>query len=142
LKLKVLSPRSHCRENDPVKNMRRKLKMKHLLLALLVTLASPAVAADYVRVTDRGAFVSLVSGKSLTSLGVTLNVSPSGSIGGRAFGSTVSGTWTWNNGYFCRTLKAASRSFALNCQLVQTKAGRIRFVADRGKGDTADLRIR
>jgi hypothetical protein len=58
------------------------------------------------------------------------------------FGSTVTGTWTWTNGYFCRTLKAASRSFSLNCQLVQTKAGRIRFVADRGKGDTADLKIR
>jgi hypothetical protein len=116
--------------------------MKHLLLVLLVTLATPAVAADYVRVTDRGAFVSLVSGKSLTSLGVTLKVSPSGSIGGSAFGSNVSGTWTWTNGYFCRTLKAASRSFALNCQLVQTKAGRIRFVADRGKGDTADLKIK
>jgi hypothetical protein len=116
--------------------------MKHFLLALLVAVSSPAIAADYVRVTDRGAFVSLVSGKSLTSLGVSLKVSPSGSIGGSAFGSTVTGTWTWNNGYFCRTLKAASRSFPLNCQLVQTKAGRIRFVADKGKGDTADLKIR
>jgi hypothetical protein len=116
--------------------------MKYILPALILAFASPAAASDYVRVTDRGAFVSLVSGKSLTSLGVSLTVSPSGSIGGRAFGSDVSGTWTWNNGYFCRTLKAGSRSFALNCQLVQTKPGRIRFVADRGKGDTADLRIR
>jgi hypothetical protein len=116
--------------------------VRFFLLAIFATLASPAMAEDYARVTDRGAFVSLVGGKSLTSLGVSLSVSPSGSISGRAFGSTVSGTWTWNDGYFCRTLKAGARVFPRNCQLVQQKTGRIRFIADKGTGDTADLRIR
>jgi hypothetical protein len=116
--------------------------MRVVFLAFFVALSAPAMADGYDRVTDRGDFVDLVSGKSLTSLGVSLNVSPSGKISGRAFGSDVSGTWTWNNGYFCRTLKAGSRSFALNCQLVQKKPGRIRFTADKGSGDTADLRIR
>jgi hypothetical protein len=83
-----------------------------------------------------------VGGKSLTSLGVSLTVSPSGNISGRAFGSTVSGTWTWNNGYFCRTLKAGSKVLARNCQLVQQNGNRVRFFADKGAGDTADLRIR
>lgn len=100
------------------------------------------MADGYARVSDRGAFVALVSGKSLTSLGVSLSVSPSGTISGRAFGSTVSGAWTWNEGYFCRTLKAGEKVFARNCQLVQQKAGRVRFIADKGAGDTADLRIR
>jgi hypothetical protein len=119
-----------------------KQTMRHLFFALLVTLAPPAMADDYARVTDRGVFVNLVSGKSLTSLGVSLTVSPSGSIGGRAFGSTVSGAWTWNNGYFCRTLKAGDRVFARNCQLVQQTGDRIRFIADNGAGATASLRIR
>ena len=116
--------------------------MRLLPLMLLASLASPALAEGFVRVTDRGDFVNLVKGKSLTSLGVSLTVSPSGSIGGRAFGSTVTGSWTWNNGYFCRTLKAAGRDFARNCQVVQQNGNRIRFIADRGAGDTADLRIR
>jgi hypothetical protein len=112
------------------------------MIALLATLTSPASAEDYARVTDRGAFVTLISGKSLTSLGVSLVVSPSGSIGGSAFGRDVSGAWTWSNGYFCRTLKAGDKVFPRNCQLVQQKAGRVRFIADKGAGDTADLRIR
>jgi hypothetical protein len=116
--------------------------MRLFMLALFATLASPAMAEDYARVTDRGAFVNLVGGRSLTSLGVSLNVSPSGSISGRAFGSAVTGTWTWSNGYFCRTLKAGSRVFARNCQLVQRQGNSIRFIADKGAGDTADLRIR
>lgn len=116
--------------------------MRCLLLALAVTLATPAMAESYTRVTERAAFVNLVSGKSLTSLGVSLSVSPSGNISGRAFGSAVSGAWTWTGGYFCRTLKAGDRVFPRNCQLVQQKAGRIRFIADKGAGDTADLRVR
>jgi hypothetical protein len=115
----------------------------HLItLALAATLATPAMAESYTRVIERAAFVNLVSGKSLTSLGVSLAVSPSGSISGRAFGSPVTGAWTWTGGYFCRTLKAGDRVFPRNCQLVQQKPGRIRFTADKGAGDTADLRIR
>jgi hypothetical protein len=116
--------------------------MRVIILALLATFASPAMAEDYVRVTDRGTFVSLVNGKNLTSLGISLRVSPSGSIGGSAFGSTVTGSWTWSNGYFCRTLKGGGRTFARNCQVVQRKGNRLRFIADQGAGQSADLRIR
>lgn len=115
----------------------------HLISILVFAfIASPASAGDFNRVIDRAAFVNLVQGKSLTSLGVSLTVSPSGSIGGRAFGSNVSGAWTWNNGYFCRTLKAGDKVFPRNCQLVQQNSDRIRFTADKGNGETANLRIR
>lgn len=129
------------KSSNPGLQLPRTPNMRLLFVVILATLASPAMA-DYVRVADRANFVALVSGKSLTTLGVSLIVSPSGSISGRAFGSDVTGNWTWSNGYFCRTLKAGSRSFARNCQLVQQNGNRIRFTADKGAGDTADLRIR
>jgi hypothetical protein len=116
--------------------------MRFMTVLLLAFLASPAIAGDYSRITDRAAFVNLVGGKSLTSLGVSLNVSPSGSISGRAFGSDVTGAWTWSNGYFCRTLKAGSKVFTRNCQVVQQNGDRIRFTADKGTGAAANLRIR
>ena len=116
--------------------------MRCLILVLFAFFASPAMADSYARVTDRGAFVELVRGKSLTSLGVSLSVTPSGTINGRAFGRDVSGSWTWNNGYFCRTLKAGDRVFARNCQVVQQQGDRLRFIADKGSGATANLRIR
>ncbi len=116
--------------------------MRLISVLLFALIAWPALAGDFSRVIDRAAFVNLVGGKSLTSLGVSLTVSPSGSISGRAFGSPVSGAWIWNNGYFCRTLKAADRIFARNCQVVQKNGIRIRFIADKGAGETANLRIR
>lgn len=131
-----------CNANDPDGRVHRSSPMRILLFLLLTALASPAMAEDYARVTDRGAFVNLVQGKSLTSLGVRLTVSPSGSIGGRAFGRDISGAWTWNNGYFCRTMQAGDRVFPRNCQLVRQKGDRLRFIADKGTGQTADLRIR
>jgi hypothetical protein len=116
--------------------------MRWCLIVLLAALASPAMASEYVRVTDRGTFIKLVSGKNLTSLGIKLTVSSSGGIAGSAFGSTVTGTWTWNDGYFCRTMQAGDKVFARNCQVVQQNGTRLRFIADKGAGDTADLRIR
>ncbi|MGQ0566758.1 MAG: dihydrodipicolinate reductase [Gemmobacter sp.] len=116
--------------------------MTRILIAILATLAAPALADGYARVTDRAAFVGLVGGKSLTSLGVSLTVTPSGSIGGRAFGRDVSGAWTWDDGFFCRTMQAGDRVFARNCQVVERQGDRLRFIADQGQGDTADLRIR
>jgi hypothetical protein len=110
------------------------------LISLLCAL--PATAFAFERVTDRGAFVDLVSGRSLTSLGVTLRVLPDGRIEGRAFGSSVTGSWDWRNGLFCRELVAPARSFPLNCQVVQRDGSTLRFIADEGQGDRADLRIR
>ena len=116
--------------------------MRHALLVILIPLAAPAMAEGYARVTDRGAFVDLVGGRKLTSLAVTLEVSPSGSIGGRAFGRDVTGEWTWEDGYFCRIMQAGDRKFARNCQVVQNIGDRVRFTADKGQGVTADLRLR
>ena len=112
--------------------------LRALILGLSVV-ASP-VLAD--RVTDRAAFVGLVGGRALTALGVRLIVAPDGGIGGRAFGRDVTGRWTWDGGYFCRTMQAGDRVFARDCQVVQHEGDRVRFIADRGAGTTADLRLR
>jgi hypothetical protein len=116
--------------------------MRHIVAAALALLAMPVHAEGYARVTDRGQFVSVVQGKTLKSLGVSLVVTPSGEIGGRAFGRDVTGAWTWDGGFFCRTMQAGDRSFARNCQQVLLDGDRLRFIADRGAGDVADLRIR
>lgn len=108
------------------------------LLALLLA-ASPAWAD---LVTDRSAFLNAVQGRELNRLGVSLQVAPNGSISGRALGRDVTGTWTWENSMFCRTLDAGDRQFERNCQVVSVNGSRIRFHADQGTGDIADFTIR
>lgn len=114
--------------------------MRPLALALILTALPLAAMAE--RVTSREAFLQAVEGRSLTRFGITLAVLPSGQISGRAFGNTVSGTWDWQAGWFCRTLAWGNRTWPRNCQLVEIEDGSIVFTADKGRGDRARLSIR
>ncbi|MEO0860010.1 MAG: dihydrodipicolinate reductase [Pseudomonadota bacterium] len=99
-------------------------------------------AAAFEPIGSRDAFVSLVQGRQLSGDGVRLTVTPDGGIGGRAFGFRVTGSWRWEGGYFCRTINTAVRKLPDNCQTVARDGNVLRFTADRGAGDSADLRIR
>ena len=116
--------------------------LRALVLSVVCFGANPVFADQFVRITDKADFIGLVGGKSLTRLGITLNLTAAGQIEGVALGQAVTGSWTWEKGYFCRVMQAGSRTFARNCQLVQRRGDVIRFVADKGYGDTADLRLR
>jgi hypothetical protein len=120
------------------------------LLPVLAMALMPfeALADAPTRVESRDQFVELVRDRALqlTGLagiaGVTLFVSPSGKIEGKASGAPVRGEWTWRDGFFCRTLYWGERDLGLNCQVVERRGGRLRFIADRGAGQHADFRLR
>lgn len=116
--------------------------MHRLLLPLVLAVLAPSAAQAFDRITERTAFVELVRGKTLSSLGVALRVTADGGIEGRAFGADVTGRWQWRDGFFCRELFAAGRSYPLNCQTVAVEGRTLRFVADQGTGDRADLRLK
>ena len=111
-----------------------------LSAAALLALAAPAQAFD--RVASKSDFVGLVAGKALTRMGITLTVLPDGRIEGRAFGRPVKGDWRWQGGLFCRDLTFGERDLGPNCQVVQRRGDTLRFIADEGRGDYADLRLR
>jgi hypothetical protein len=116
---------------------------------MALALMPQAAAADApTRVESRDQFVELVRDRALqlTGLagvaGVTLVVSPAGRIEGRASGSPVRGEWTWRDGMFCRTLIWGERDLGPNCQVVERRGERLRFIADEGGGQHADFRLR
>lgn len=111
-------------------------------LLLSLALAAPLPALAFERVSQRGDFMTLVQGRTLHSLGVSLRVLPEGRIEGRAFGADVQGRWQWRDGFFCRELFAAGRAYPMNCQAVAVEGTTLRFTADRGRGDRADLRLK
>jgi len=103
---------------------------------------TPAVSEEFETIRQESAFVRLIDGKQLTRFGIKLDVLPSGQIGGRAFGKDVTGVWRWANGYFCRDLNFGDENLGPNCQVVKVRGSTVRFIADEGAGDTADLRLR
>jgi len=119
------------------------MKMHALALAAAIGLVTPGLAAaeEFQTVRDQQTFLSVVTNRHLKRFGITLNVTPTGEIEGRAFGTQVTGAWRWQDGYFCRDLYYGNRDLGPNCQLVLVNGNTVRFVADEGQGDYADLRI-
>ncbi len=114
-----------------------------IFLGLVLALFLPGgmARADFMPVLRRDAFVTIIEGRDLTRFGLRLTVSSDGEIGGRAFGQSVRGSWTWRDRYFCRTLVFGRQDLGDDCQAVSVQGNVLRFVADEGRGDRADLRL-
>lgn len=107
---------------------------------LAFTVAS--ARAEFAQVKDESQFKTIISGKTLTRPLIRLEVSPTGTIKGRGAKWDVSGTWKWRDGYFCRDLNWGGDDLGYNCQEVGVKKGRIKFTSDKGRGDSAEFRLR
>lgn len=117
--------------------------MRMMMAAAVAALVSGPVRSEPVKVEDQGKFVQLVNGKTLTRPLVRLTVSPDGRIEGRGSLWNIQGTWSWQDGYFCRDLFWGGDALGYNCQEVRASAdGRIRFTSDRGAGDSAEFSLR
>jgi len=106
------------------------------------SLAPLSAAADTQRVTSEAEFVRMVEGRTLSTLGVKLRVTPEGRITGRAWGRDVTGTWRWQGDYFCREMTFGDKPVEADCQVVAREGDRLRFIAERGQGQQANLTLR
>ena len=110
---------------------------------MLFTLAVPAFAEGFQRIEGRDSFLSAVQDRDLTRMGIRVKVTDGGEIVGRAFGRSVTGDWSWQNGFFCRDLYWGGSELDLNnCQTVEQRGNTLRFTSDKGTGDSANLRLR
>lgn len=116
--------------------------MRMMILVAALAGFSGTAQAELVKVDDQKKFVSAVSGKTLTRPLVSLNVTPDGRIQGRSLSWDVEGTWSWQDGYFCRDLFWGGDALGYNCQEVQVSGEVIRFTSDRGAGEAAEFRLR
>ena len=116
--------------------------IRSVLVSLALFLcAAGAPRADTAGVTTRDAFRSLVEGRALTRLGVTLTLTHDGAISGRVLGRKVSGRWEWKGAHFCRDFMGEGL-LGYDCQTVEQRGDALRFTAMKGAGDTLDLRLR
>lgn len=119
--------------------------MKHFALSFALAFSgAQALAESYVPIKDQATFLSLVQGKELRNrlYGVRLNVLNNGAIDGAALGWDINGSWTWQDGYFCREMSWGGDPIPYNCQLVESVGDdRLRFTVDRGVGQSASFRL-
>jgi hypothetical protein len=117
------------------------------VIAGILLLATPiaAAASEFEPVRDKSAFLSLVQDRELRIglYNLSLNVLPDGQIKGSALGWEITGSWAWQDGYFCREMDWSGMAIDYNCQLVEAAGGeKLRFTVDQGAGDSAVFRLR
>ena len=100
------------------------------------------VSASETIITNRSDFENLVIEKKLKRFLISLSVASDGKINGSAAGRNVTGDWDWIDGFFCRTLLWGKRELKYNCQQVTFDGKRLRFISDRGKGQSASFALR
>ena len=116
----------------------KKFGFKFVLFFLI---ASPIIASE-ITISERPDFEKLVKDKKLERFLISLSVTGDGKIEGSAAGRDVSGDWNWIDGYFCRTLMWGERELKYNCQKVTFDGRRLRFISDRGAGQSASFALR
>lgn len=116
----------------------KKFGFKFILFFLI---ASPIIASE-TTISERPDFENLVKDKKLERFLISLSVTSDGKIEGSAAGRHVSGDWNWIDGYFCRTLMWGERELKYNCQKVTFDGRRLRFISDRGAGQSASFALR
>ena len=116
-----------------------------VLVALFSLSAGPLWAETYAPIKDEQAFLKLVKGRDLRIglYDLTLTVAPDGQIAGSALGWGISGSWRWDDGYFCRQIDWSGYAVEDNCQLVEVLGTeKLRFTTDQGAGDSATFKLR
>ncbi len=111
-----------------------------VFLAVAALFTSPALAAEFAPVSDKQDFLSMIEGRELLLRlwDVSLNVKPDGQITGNMLGWDVTGSWNWQNGFFCREMDWSGYAIEYNCQLVEADGtGSMRFTVDQGAGKSA-----
>lgn len=64
-----------------------------------------------------------------------------GTLSGDFGGKKLTGTWSWDGEYFCRTAKLGSKKYPLNCQAVTVSGDKVTFRRNKGLGKRSKYRL-
>ena len=118
------------------------MRLVTAVTVLMLSAGSASVAlADLAKIDSRSDFIKLVEGKTLSRPFIKLEVSPAGTITGRGARWDVTGSWSWQEGYFCRDLIWGGDALPYNCQEVRANGTKVRFTSDKGTGDSAEFKL-
>ena len=57
-----------------------------------------------------------------------------GTVSGEFGDQSLSGTWTWEDKYFCRTVTLGTRDFGRDCQVVEVSGDSLTVIRNKGEG--------
>ena len=104
-----------------------------LVLATWYSVPQVSVADSSVRITTDQEFRDQVIGMKLVNKGGHVIVHDDGTLSGEFKKKKITGTWSWEDQYYCRTGKLGGKDFGHDCQVVEVSGGTMTFKGKRGK---------
>ncbi|MDU8928740.1 hypothetical protein RXV86_15215 [Alisedimentitalea sp. MJ-SS2] len=112
------------------------MRIKALLLS--IALATPTAAlAEFTRIETSEQFNDQVVGRVITfSVGTTLIHADGTTEGSLTKPQEVdyTGTWTWEDGFYCRNLVIDGDETGVICMQVEVDGNNLRLIRDKGEG--------
>ena len=106
------------------------------LLALAACLSIPQVAAadSNATIATEQEFRETAVGKKLVSKHGYVIVRDDGTLTGEFGNKELTGTWNWEDEYYCRSAKLGKKDIGDDCQVVEVSGDGVIFVRKKGKG--------
>lgn len=117
--------------------MRAALLISFLALPACVDAELPVTEG---RIATREAFVNTAAGRTVANADTSVTITRDGRITGITHGNTISGTWEWRDGFWCRTITQPVVTDE-DCQVWIVEGNRLTVIRDRGTGDTLAFEI-
>ena len=97
--------------------------------------SSSRMEAAEKQITTEKEFRAKVVGKKLITERGNVTIQADGSLTGQLGGKEVSGEWTWDDGYYCRSVAFGNRQLRDDCQMVTIVGKEVTFYRKKGYGD-------
>jgi hypothetical protein len=97
--------------------------------------------ATWKRLTTREEFVRTFTEVTLIGDGIRFIIHEDGKIAGDVDGRPLSGSWYWEDGYFCRTAELDGEFLDLDCEIIESLGDKMRYTRERGDGPASIVEI-
>ena len=104
-----------------------------LALAAWHSVRQVSAADSSVRITSEKEFRDQVIGKKLVSKRGHVSVHEDGTLSGESKKKKITGTWSWEDQYYCRTVKLGGKDFGHDSQVVEVSGDTMTFKGKKGK---------
>lgn len=125
------------------------MKFTHIALTTVVLTVSacattPAENVAYERITTKEQYIELVAGRAAKSKGSDFSSTAlaDGTLTSTGGSKKLSGTWTWEEGYFCREGTIGSEPLERDCQIIEIAGDSLKVNRNKGEGESVILKLK
>ena len=104
-----------------------------LALAAWHSVQQVSAADSSVRITSEQEFRDQIAGKKLVNKNGYAIVHEDGTLSGEFKNKRLTGTWSWEDQYYCRTVKLGEKDLGHDCQVIEVSGDTMTFKGKKGK---------